>query len=114
PGFVLCTDDPALLSPQGQTSSCNNPIDDTGSNGQVTVAGGTSFAAPIFAGMIAHLNELQGATGQGNINPILYKLAAHPDIYAAAFHDILTGSNACVAGPVSCSGPALSSYRAAI
>jgi subtilase family serine protease len=112
PGFVLCTDDPSLLYPQGQTSSCNQAV--YGSNNDITSAGGTSFAAPIFAGMVALLNQTQNAaSGQGNLNPVLYKLASHPDTYSAAFHDILTGSNACVSGPAACAGAAISSYQAA-
>jgi hypothetical protein len=46
-------------------------------NGTMTalIAGGTSFAAPSFAGVVALLNAQQGGR-QGNINKYLYALAA--------------------------------------
>jgi hypothetical protein len=76
------------------------------------LAGGTSFAAPIFAGFVALLNEAEHATGQGNINPVLYSLATNPNSYAATFHDITSGSNACVAAAANCATADESSYAA--
>ena len=112
PGFLICTSDSFLMG-SGQTSSCSNGL--KGNNGQYTVAGGTSFAAPIFAGFVAMLNEAQNAAGgQGNINPVLYKLAADPATYAAVFHDITSGSNACVAGASGCSTVGQSNYAAGV
>jgi subtilase family serine protease len=102
PGYLLCTDDPTFLAEDGQTSSCGNGLQvDVG--GPVTVGGGTSFAAPIFAGMVALLNIHERATGQGNINPLLYSLAAAPTTYAQVFHDITTGTTSCVTGAAECS-----------
>jgi subtilase family serine protease len=58
--------------------------------GQSSWGGGTSAAAPTFAGMVALLNQYWGTTGLGNINPNLYALAQSvPGI----FHDITTGNN---------------------
>jgi subtilase family serine protease len=96
PGFVFCTSDASLFAQEGQTSSCSNGL--LGSNGRVTTAGGTSFAAPIFAGIVALLNTAQRGAGLGNINAQLYNLAAVPAAYASAFHDITSGTIACVAG----------------
>jgi subtilase family serine protease len=110
PGFLLCTSDPAMVNLQGQTNSCSNGL--TGSSSQFTVAGGTSFAAPIFAGFIAILNGFEHTAGQGNINPVLYSLAANPASYAAAFHDITSGTNACVAAAANCSTAGQTSYTA--
>jgi hypothetical protein len=110
PGFLVCSSDPALIGPQGQTSSCADGL--VGSNNQYTIVGGTSFAAPIFAGFIAILNGVEHATGQGNVNPVLYRLAANPASYAAAFHDITSGTNACVSGTTSCSTAGQSNYTA--
>jgi len=93
PGFLFCTDDPDLLSLNGQTSSCYNGL--LGNNNKYTTEGGTSFAAPVFAGFLAILNQLEQTNGLGNINPTLYSLAANPATYAAAFHDITTGTSAC-------------------
>ena len=65
-------------------------------SGLPTVAGGTSFATPIFAGMLALINQQQNyTTGQGPINSTLYTLAANSSTYASAFHDITTGDNKC-------------------
>jgi subtilase family serine protease len=58
--------------------------------------GGTSAAAPSFAAIVALLNQYQSSanpqahSGQGNINPNLYRLAqTSPDV----FHDITVGDN---------------------
>jgi subtilase family serine protease len=107
PGFLLCTSDPAMLAAEGQTASCVEGL--LGDNGKYTLAGGTSFAAPIFAGFIALLNEAENANGQGNINPELYSLAASSP---SAFHDIITGTIACVAGAANCGSAGESGYAA--
>ncbi|MDQ2843957.1 MAG: S53 family serine peptidase [Acidobacteriota bacterium] len=58
--------------------------------------GGTSAAAPVFAGLLAVLNQVKGYTvGQGLINPTLYLLASNPATYATAFHDVTVGDNTC-------------------
>jgi Pro-kumamolisin, activation domain len=108
PGFLVCLDEPTL---QGTpVSTCVNGFQD--GNGKYTIAGGTSFATPIFAGYLAILNQVQQATGQGNINPVLYGLAANPTTYAAAFHDITSGTNACLSSTATCSSASESSYAA--
>jgi uncharacterized protein (TIGR03437 family) len=59
-------------------------------SGSVQVYGGTSVAAPSFAGLAALLNQHLGSSGVGNINPKLYALAqSNPSI----FHDVTTGDN---------------------
>jgi hypothetical protein len=107
PGFILCTSDPAMLNAEGQTSSCVDGL--LGSNNKFTIAGGTSFAAPIFAGFVALLNQAESANGQGNINPELYSLAKSS---SAVFHDITSGTNACAAGATNCGSAGESSYVA--
>jgi subtilase family serine protease len=101
PGYLLCTDDPTFLAGEGQTISCQDGFQTT-SRGPVTVGGGTSFAAPIFAGMVALLNIEEESTGQGNINPLLYSLAGAPTTYAKVFHDISAGTTSCVTGAAGC------------
>jgi kumamolisin len=58
--------------------------------------GGTSFAAPLWAGYLALVNQqaaLNGATkGVGFINPSLYTIGAGSS-YRSDFHDITSGSN---------------------
>jgi subtilase family serine protease len=112
PGYLLCTSDQSAWDiADGQVASCNDGFLD-GQSLIPTVAGGTSFAAPIFAGMIALINQQQGyTTGQGLINPTLYTLAANSSTYASAFHDITTGNNDCLSSGY-CSGSAETEYAA--
>jgi subtilase family serine protease len=111
PGYLFCTSDTSAWSPGGvgvaaQQASCNSGFRDS-STSDLTVAGGTSFATPIFAGMVAILNQkLNYPTGQGLINPTLYTLAANSATYASAFHDITSGNNDCTAGSTYCSSSA--------
>ena len=73
-----------------------------------TILGGTSVAAPIWAGIIARLNEVQLAhkgTTLGFINPLLYSMAtARPN----TFHDIVTGENFCPQGNTQCAAYVIS------
>lgn len=109
PGYVFCTSDAsdwrgASSSGPAQAASCTSGFRDGTSGGNyLTVAGGTSFAAPIFAGMIALINQQRGWTeGSGLANTTLYKLAADSGTYASAFHDVTSGNNKCSAGTVYC------------
>jgi len=57
--------------------------------------GGTSFAAPLWAGFMALVNQQAAAVSSppaGFINPAIYGIAAGPN-YASCFHDITTGNN---------------------
>ncbi|PWU06901.1 MAG: peptidase S8 [Terriglobia bacterium] len=64
-------------------------------NGDQLHIGGTSVASPVFAGVLALLNQAlakttQAQPGLGNINPALYRLAqTSPEI----FHDVVVGDN---------------------
>lgn len=109
PGYLFCTSDKSdwigtSSSGPAQAASCSSGFRDGVSGGNyLTVAGGTSFAAPIFAGMIALINQKQGWTGgQGLANTTLYKLAADSATYASAFHDVTSGNNDCTAGSSYC------------
>jgi subtilase family serine protease len=53
--------------------------------------GGTSAAAPLWAGIVALANQMAGHP-LGFINPALYKLAAS-STYARDFRDITVGDN---------------------
>ncbi len=64
-------------------------------NGQSVEVGGTSAAAPLWAGFIALANQQAVNNRQpalGFLNPALYALG-NGSGYAAGFHDITTGSN---------------------
>ncbi len=76
------------------------------------MAGGTSFAAPIFAGMLAIINQKLNSTGQDVVNSTLYTLASNSTTYASAFHDITSGGNQCTAGSSYCSSSGESEYAA--
>jgi subtilase family serine protease len=92
-GYLLCADDPSSA-----TGPCSNGFRD--STDSLNIAGGTSFGAPAFAGIVAILNQKTGSR-QGNVNPTLYALAA---ANVDAFHDITTGNNIvpCGAGTLDC------------
>jgi kumamolisin len=60
------------------------------------VYGGTSFAAPMWAGYIALVNQQLKTNGQnpiGFINPTIYAENANASTYAADFHDITSGTS---------------------
>jgi len=103
PGYLYCTSDQSdWYTSGGQVGSCTSGFVDS-TSGYFTVAGGTSFATPVFAGMLAIINQKAGYTaGQGNINPSLYTLASNAGTYAAAFNDVTTGNNYCTAGTTFC------------
>jgi len=84
-------------------------------------AGGTSFAAPAFAGIMALVIQKTGER-QGNANYVLYPLAAQKGASCASsaaavanssciFYDVVTGNNSveCFAGDPNCSNTSLSS-----
>jgi subtilase family serine protease len=59
------------------------------------IYGGTSFAAPMWAGYLALANQMAVAEGKptlGFINPILYRIGRGAS-YHSDFHDITTGDN---------------------
>ena len=59
--------------------------------GNLAAVGGTSVGPPTMAGIVALINQATNhSTGSGNINPILYQLAAQAP---TAFHDVVTGNN---------------------
>ncbi len=103
--------------------SNGNPISDcvpptTGNNFNLTGIGGTSAAAPAFAGMLALLKQKTGSR-LGQADYVLYHLAKTD--YSAVFHDVTGGDNSvnCQAGSPNCSLNAagydfMSGYNAAI
>ncbi len=88
---------------------CDTDATSTGScdftdGGQILGAGGTSFAAPSFAGILAIVNQYQAKQGQsaqqGNANYVLYKLAANEynnaSTLAACSSSSAASNNSCV------------------
>jgi subtilase family serine protease len=108
--YLYCTQVQTTGSGTGFVSSCQatsfrlNDGNNADTN-NLTAAGGTSFAAPAFAGLLAIFEQKLGTGGGlGNINPLLYQLAANSTTYASAFHDITTGNNRvpCTASSPNC------------
>ncbi|WP_158598349.1 S53 family peptidase [Falsibacillus albus] len=65
------------------------------SSGSWTVVGGTSAAAPLWAGIAALNNQYAAANGKGNLgqaNPTLYRMFNTTQTYPA-YHDITSGNN---------------------
>ena len=118
--YVFCQQD-ANTGTGSSTSSCdvNSPYQN------FQGAGGTSFAAPSFAGIMAMVNQKTGAR-QGNANYVLYKLAAQSGASCASnatmaptassssciFYDTVKGniSVACVGGSPNCSKTTAGGY----
>jgi uncharacterized repeat protein (TIGR01451 family) len=64
-------------------------------NGSTGTFGGTSCAAPLWAGFTALVNQQAVAAGQtamGFLNPVLYTIGKSAS-YASCFHDTTTGNN---------------------
>lgn len=82
------------------------------SSGNLLVAGGTSFGAPSFAGVLALVEQKIGAR-IGNANPYIYGLAALSG--NSVYHDITSGNNnsQCVPGTPNCTSTATEGYTAA-
>ncbi|HWZ52847.1 MAG TPA: Ig-like domain repeat protein [Granulicella sp.] len=104
--YFLCQKD---ANPSGSGCALGTP------NTDFVGAGGTSFAAAAFAGIIALVNQKAGSP-QGNVNYTLYALAAQQQKAGTActatgspassciFNDITTNTNAmpCAAGSTNC------------
>ena len=58
--------------------------------------GGTSAGAPLWAGLAALADQMAGHR-LGPLNPSLYRIAKSPE-YAAAFHDVTSGTNSVIFG----------------
>jgi multisubunit Na+/H+ antiporter MnhC subunit len=125
PDGVRDVPDVALMSGNGLWGSfyvyCNSDAEFYGVcdiNTSLQGAGGTSFAAPIFAGMMA-LVQQKTASQQGNVNYVLYKLGKtqYSGSNAASctsdtavtgnscmFYDVTDSNNAvpCLAGTTDC------------
>ncbi len=84
-----------------------------GADGQtLSVVGGTSIAAPTFAGILALVQQKTGSR-IGNANPQIYGLA-NSTFYNNVFHDITNGNNAspCTQGAPNCPNGGSIGYNA--
>jgi subtilase family serine protease len=79
-------------------------------SGELAQVGGTSAAAPVFAGIVPLLNQYLHESGEGNINASLYGLAVTS---SNMFHDVVNNSNIvpCEAGTANCLKRRVGVYR---
>ena len=93
----------SMAANQGSTTKRNVPdvaltadnVDVAYNNGSWDLFGGTSCAAPLWAGFTALVNQQATANGKppiGFLNPAIYTIGTGTT-YAACFHDITIGSN---------------------
>jgi len=94
PGYIFCTQ-LSELGDSGTGSSCapggSTGITNSFNLTNISIIGGTSVSTPIFAGIVTLLNQELGSGGLGNINPMLYSLAATPS--NGAFHSVTSSNN---------------------
>jgi len=94
PGYIFCTQ-LSELGDSGTGSSCapggSAGITNSFNLSNISIIGGTSVSTPIFAGIVTLLNQELGSGGLGNINPMLYSLAATPS--NGAFHSVTSSNN---------------------
>jgi subtilase family serine protease len=100
--WTVCSD--SVVNGTGATppvSDCANSGGQFGSNTSFTGVGGTSAAAPAFAGMLALVVQKTGGR-LGQADAVLYQLVQKHPSY---FHDITSGNNSvpCSAGSPGCS-----------
>lgn len=95
----LCTDMDYDLSGNLLTDCAGDPT--TGNNFNLTGVGGTSAAAPAFAGMLALIKQKVGSR-LGQADYVLYDLAKSH--YSTVYHDVSTGNNSvpCTLGTPGC------------
>ncbi len=104
PGYVYCTPEDA---PSNTTSTCASGIFNAVDNNE-SIVGGTSASSPTFAGIVTLINQylvangVQATPGLGNINQMLYTLAASPS--NDYFHQVTTGDNHVYCSPNTPSG----------
>ena len=108
--YIMCEADQGIFGSQEQCNLANDTF---------VGIGGTSAAAPVFAGIMTLVNQKQASLNQtarqGNANYILYKLAAQAGAScnsstspatgsACVFHDITKGNNSvpCISGSSNC------------
>ena len=104
-GYLICSQGSCVNGfRQGSCSSSSDPGCD------LDVIGGTSVGSPVFAGVVALLNQKLGAR-LGNVNSMLYSLAASAP---TVFHDITTGNNMvpCQSGSKDCGASGMLGYNA--
>lgn len=99
PGYIFCTPQNPDATTPVYTSTCVNGI--SGSTGAIekynSIVGGTSASSPLFAAIVALLNQklaTPSGSGLGDIHKTLYSLAASTASSSQkVFHQVTTGDN---------------------
>lgn len=106
--YIICSQDffagtTATSCGNGFRATDTNPVTSQNRNNDLAAVGGTSAGAPTFAGILALINQATNSNGLGNVNPMLYALAANSSS-SNAFNDITSGNNQvpCTAGSTNC------------
>jgi subtilase family serine protease len=100
--WLVCTTD---TDTSGDTENC-------GSDGYFAAYGGTSTAAPSFAGILALVQQSQGGGRLGQAAANLYNLYNNSSNASSIFHDVTVGniSVPCTSGTTDCSKNTKSYY----
>lgn len=99
--WAVCADNVALGRDIPVFTDCQTSNGQLTSSTSVSGVGGTSAAAPAFAGMLALVEQKTGSR-LGQADYILYQLAQSK--YASVFHDVTVGDNSvvCASGSPDC------------
>jgi len=115
PGYIVCTAQ-SVFGGASNTSVCSGGAAGITSmltacinrTGPCSIFGGTSVSSPVFAGMVTLLNQyvvaqgVQTVPGLGNINPMLYSLAA-ANSTNKAFNSVITPNTGSFSNGAFCS-----------
>jgi hypothetical protein len=111
--WVLCSDGVTDANTDGGYTNCQLDNGVFGSDSNFDGVGGTSAAAPAFAGMLALVSQSLGGVRLGQANNVLYSLAKGSSA-SGIFHPV-AGNNSvpCATGSLDCQGNGfLSGYNA--
>ncbi|HEY6448593.1 MAG TPA: protease pro-enzyme activation domain-containing protein [Acidobacteriaceae bacterium] len=99
--WLVCSDSVDAGDGASFFTDCQNTNGTFASGATFEGVGGTSAAAPAFAGVLALVEQAQGGR-LGQADSVLYALAQSQ--YSAVFHDITVGNNSvyCVEGSLDC------------
>jgi hypothetical protein len=99
--WVLCSDSVSDGVTDESFTDCANTNGQFSDTSIFEGVGGTSAAAPAFAGMLALVEQKTGSR-LGQADSVLYQLAKSK--YSTVFHDVTTGNNSvfCLAGSPNC------------
>ncbi len=102
PGIGATRGVPDVAADASSTTSMAFVFAAQGGGSELVALGGTSAAAPFWAGLIA-LADQEAGHPLGFVNPAIYQIGRGP-LYHKAFHDITTGNNTVTVNGVTVTG----------